>query len=351
MTVGLALLGLLLLYLVVTALSWWVLRVPHRVDERATCRTADDVDLALFRLRGTVPRRYPVLLVHGMGVDHRVFDVTPRTSLARALQAQGFDVWMLDLRGVGASRRGVPRDGGLDDYIQYDLPAALAHVREATHRPAVHLVGYSMGGTIGYGWCARHPDTPGVASFVALGSPWPSDLGPQARATMRLARTLRWFGVLRLDVFARLGAWMQGWFYDVIWGFLGAPRGTTGPVFRRAILNASQPIRWGVVQAFACAAEKGEWRSDDGKVSYDDGWARVRLPVRLIAGDHDLVVAGSCVAGAWQRCGSPDKEYVVLGPEAGCPQSYGHVDLTWGRHAAEDVYPRISDWLKRHDAA
>jgi len=351
MSVGLVLVGVLLAYLVVTAVSWWVLRVPRRYDERVACRTEDGVELALYRLRGADPRRNPVLLVHGMGVDHRVFDVTDRVSLARALHAHGWDVWLLDLRGVGGSRRGVSGDGPFDDYVRFDLPAALDHLRQATGRPTAHLVGYSMGGTVGYAWCARNPQAPGLASFVALGSPWPADLGAHAQATMRLAARVRRFGVLRLDVWARLGAWFQGFCYDVVWRFLGAPRGTTGPVFRRAVFNASQPIRWGVVQGFAEAARRGDWLSDDGTLSYAEGWSRVTLPVRLIVGDHDRVVAGACVEGAWRRCGSPRKELVVLGPRAGCEQSYGHIDLTWGRHAADDVYPRVNDWLQRHDAA
>lgn len=351
MTLGFVVLGLVLLYLVVTVLSWWVLRVPQRYDDRYTVRTDDGVDLALFRLRGPDATRRPVLLVHGMGVDHRVFDVMKGVSLARFLHARGWDVWLLDLRGVGGSRRRVPRRGGFDDHILHDLPAALAFVRQATRHPTAHLLGYSMGGTVGYGWCARHPHDAGLESFVALGSPWPADLGSEARATMRLARTARWLGVLRLDVFARLGAWFQGWHYYPIWRFLGAPRGTTGPVLRRAMLNASQPICYQVVEGFGRAAEAGEWRSDDGKLSYAEGWSCVALPVRFLTGDHDAVVASECVMGAWRRCGSPDKELTVLGPEAGCPQSYGHVDLAWGRHAGDDVYPRIHDWFKRHDAA
>ncbi len=351
MTLGFVLLGLVFLYLVVTVLSWWVLRVPQRYDDRYTVRTDDGVDLALFRLRGPDSKRSPVLLVHGMGVDHRVFDVMKGVSLARFLHERGWDVWLLDLRGVGGSRRRVPRRSGFDDHILYDLPAALAFVRETTRRPTAHMLGYSMGGTVGYGWCARNPHDAGLQSFVALGSPWPADLGPEARATMGLARHLRRLGVFRLDAFAKLGAWSQGHRYDPIWRFLGAPRGMTGPVFRRAVLNASQPIRLAVVEGFRKAAEAGEWRSDDGTVSYAEGWSRVQIPVRFLTGDYDVVVAGSCVEGAWRRCGSPEKEFTVLGPEAGCAQSYGHVDLAWGRHANDDVFPRVHDWFKRHDAA
>jgi len=351
MTTGVILLGLLFLVVVATALSWVVLRVPRTYDDRYTVRTDDGVDLALFRLRGADPKRYPVLLVHGMGVDHRVFDVMDGVSLARFLHARGWDVWLLDLRGVGGSRRTAPRRGGFDDYVVHDLPAALGFVQETSRRPRVHLLGFSMGGTVGYGWCARHPQTPALASFVALGAPWPADLGPEARATMGFARHLLWTGVFYLDVLAKLGAWFQGLWYDVIWRFLGAPRGMVGPVFRRAVLNASQPIRLDVVEGFRRAAEAGEWRSDDGSIAYDEGWSKVQLPVRFLTGDYDAVVAGSCVEGAWRRCGSPDKEFMMLGPEAGCAQSYGHVDLTWGRHANDDVFPRIHDWFKRHDAA
>ena len=42
----------------------------------------------------------PVLLIHGLSANHRVFDLRREKSLAWALCEKGYDVWLLDLRGT-----------------------------------------------------------------------------------------------------------------------------------------------------------------------------------------------------------------------------------------------------------
>ena len=47
----------------------------------------------------------PVILCHGMGSNRFNMDGPGRASLARHLNAAGYDVWGLELRGAGRSRR------------------------------------------------------------------------------------------------------------------------------------------------------------------------------------------------------------------------------------------------------
>ncbi|KPI27578.1 alpha/beta fold hydrolase [Streptomyces sp. NPDC048253] len=104
------------------------------------------------------PATATVVLVHGLLTDSLAsyyFTVAP------AFAAAGLDVVMYDLRGHGRSGR--PAAGyTLDDNID-DLEALLD--RLGVTGP-VHLVGNSYGGTIAFGYAARHPERAASVSLV-----------------------------------------------------------------------------------------------------------------------------------------------------------------------------------------
>src|SRR5262249_19216077 len=120
-----------------TAVSFIVgryLYVPRFPDEIHYATTTDGWRLAILRYRAE--GRPAVLLVHGLAVSSANFDLHDR-SLARALQAAGYDVWVLELRGRGLSTRPqlfskVRYDWSFDEYAERDLPAACDEVLRAT---------------------------------------------------------------------------------------------------------------------------------------------------------------------------------------------------------------------------
>lgn len=113
---------------------------------------AGGVRLHVQRMR-PADGRFPhatLVLVHGLLTDSLAsyyFTVAP------AFAAAGLDVVMYDLRGHGRSER--PPQGYTLDHNIDDLEALLD--RLAVTGP-VHLVGNSYGGTIAFGWAARHPE-------------------------------------------------------------------------------------------------------------------------------------------------------------------------------------------------
>ncbi|MEV5874877.1 alpha/beta hydrolase [Streptomyces sp. NPDC052101] len=99
-----------------------------------------------------------VVLVHGLLTDSLAsyyFTVAP------AFAAAGLDVVMYDLRGHGRSER--PPDGYTLDHNIDDLEALLD--RLAVTGP-VHLVGNSYGGTIAFGFAARHPERTATLTLI-----------------------------------------------------------------------------------------------------------------------------------------------------------------------------------------
>lgn len=105
-----------------------------------TVRTADGVELALYRWPFAPPLRATVALLHGLAEHAGRY-----AALAASLGAVGIELVAVDLRGHGRSpgeRTWVTR---FDDY----LPDALALLKAAA-RPDVplFLMGHSMGGTL-----------------------------------------------------------------------------------------------------------------------------------------------------------------------------------------------------------
>lgn len=141
---------------------------PQQVE---LIRTADGATLAVKRRSN--PGGIPVVLFHGLSVNAEMWDlpdVDTKTfryrSLASMLDEAGYDVWMVNFRGHG--RKGclseAPEgidDWSVDDFILFDVPAALEHVAQVSgHKPfaigqsmgAMSLAGYLIGAeTMGQG--------------------------------------------------------------------------------------------------------------------------------------------------------------------------------------------------------
>ncbi|KAL9679819.1 hypothetical protein QQ045_017689 [Rhodiola kirilowii] len=52
------------------------------------------------------PRNHPLLLLSGVGTNAIGYDLSPESSFARHMSSQGFDTWVLEVRGAGLSIRG-----------------------------------------------------------------------------------------------------------------------------------------------------------------------------------------------------------------------------------------------------
>lgn len=108
--------------------------------QSSTARTADGIELALYRWPCAEPARATVALLHGLAEHAGRY-----AALAQRLNARNIELVAVDLRGHGRSpgpRAWVAR---FDDYL-HDAQALLA----AASRPdrPLFLMGHSMGGTI-----------------------------------------------------------------------------------------------------------------------------------------------------------------------------------------------------------
>ncbi|XP_010537470.1 PREDICTED: uncharacterized protein LOC104812153 isoform X2 [Tarenaya hassleriana] len=213
--------------------------------EEAIC-TADELHyapvpnsdwrIALWRYLPSpkAPRRnHPLLLLSGVGTKALGYDLSPESSFARFMSGQGFDTWIVELRGVGLSslRDEIPRrrsssndqlqtasdllenfisiskkfdpfldrgskileltkkiedfkkelelipwyDWDFDNYLEEDVPSAMEYVRNQSEPKDGKLlaIGHSMGGNLLYAMlskCSFEGRETGLASVTTLAS-------------------------------------------------------------------------------------------------------------------------------------------------------------------------------------
>src|SRR5260370_2888421 len=101
--------------------------------------TADGVSIHVHRKIGPAPNKIPVLLIHGTWGDGRTWDF-PDRSVMDHLAMRGYDVYALDLRGMGTSDH--PANYfTIDTLSRGNEPAALATHFVTTTVPAPRVMG------------------------------------------------------------------------------------------------------------------------------------------------------------------------------------------------------------------
>ncbi|MFL0411109.1 alpha/beta fold hydrolase [Microbacterium paludicola] len=117
-----------------------------------------------------------VVLTHGAGVDHSIFDAQ-----AASLARRGVRVILWDLRGHGQST--------LADRARFTAADALEDLDALLHTCGVEspvLVGHSLGGNLAQAFARRHPGR--VAGVIVLDSAWNTgSLSGPERFALRVA--------------------------------------------------------------------------------------------------------------------------------------------------------------------
>ncbi|PQQ04775.1 uncharacterized protein Pyn_28575 [Prunus yedoensis var. nudiflora] len=103
-----------------TASNGVALDLKNRKDPRLSICTADELhyasvpksewSLALWRYLPSSkaePRNHPLLLLSGLATNAIGYDLSPESSFARYMSAQGYDTWILEVRGSGLSTYGM----------------------------------------------------------------------------------------------------------------------------------------------------------------------------------------------------------------------------------------------------
>jgi polyhydroxyalkanoate synthase len=298
------------------------------------------------RLEGQTETRGAILLVHGFGQNRYTWHTT-RRSFVNYLAVSGFDVFNLDLRGRGRSRKfGAREDTGLDDYIREDVPAALRTVvRLSGHKKPI-LIGHSMGGLISY--CAAGSSLRGeIGGVVTLGSPYRFGLGS---AFLKFAAPL-FYGARLTGAFdgnpalpiRLIGAHLRK--RRKLWDnrYIPMPLRVWSPgsiepeILEENLAAAFEHTRVGIALGIVSMGREAALKSHDGLIDYGLAFELTDVPLLVISGTYDGLAPPDSVRPAAERSRSSDKTYREF--------PLGHIDLLLGRDAPYTVWPLIRTWL------
>jgi len=277
-------------------------------EERFQEETEDGVKLALHRVRGDIRQDPPVILTHGTFSNAQVCRL-----LARYLAREGFDCWILELRGHGASEAGV-RPPDFERFGLYDVPTTLDAVRRRTRRETVFWVGHSGGGLVLLMHLARFPESCGqIRGIVTLASQ-ATDAGATLHGKAKILLSAAATNLLGRAPGKMLRLGPQDEF--------------------RAVMN--QWFRWNWT---------GRWTGTDG-FDYLMALQRIEVPVLCFAGGGDRFIAP--YAGCrrlYDALGSLDKRMVLCARSEGYGEDYTHARIIASRRSQQEIWPMIAEWL------
>lgn len=281
-----------------------------------------DTHLHLRRI-STDGRGAPVLMIHGSIENGRIFYTTKGKGFAPFLAAQGYDVFVADLRGKGQSTPPIHKHAafGQTDAIREDIPAFLGKIRELRGETPIHFVAHSWGGVLFLAYLAREPvAATNVASMVMFG-------------------TKRRITVMNRHRFLQI---------DIIWNIIG--RALTSlygylPIGRLGIGSDNEARRF-FLQTTKWIYQK-EWLDPEDGFDYGAALRKKTLPPALyVTGINDLYLGHPYdVQLLMGETGQPQHEFWLLGRKNGNVEDYGHINILTHPKAPEDHFPEVVQWM------
>jgi oxygen-independent coproporphyrinogen-3 oxidase len=257
----------------------------------------------------------PILLTPGTFSSRQFWLGAKRQGFGYRLADAGFDTWILEPRGHGASER--PSGWTMDDWIRCDAPAAVATVLDASGHDELVWVGHSAGGVVGAAFAGSgDPLASRLRGLVLLGAPGPAGL--------RGSRRFGAWATFLAGGAVPLARW-PGWAFGL------GPEREPGRLLR-------DWMWWNL---------SGHWRSSAGR-DYLHALRETRVPVLAVAGAGDRFLAPPpAVHDLLNRFGSTDRCLIVAGREHGFSVDHDHASLVIGRAAREEIWPQVIDWISR----
>ena len=334
-------------------------------------KTEDGWMLGVRRISSTQPGsgKLPVVLCHGLGLNGTFWTITD-SHLPSQLALRGYDVFVVDMRGSGASHRvGIPgrinqvlrqtpirevggRNWTVDDEAKYDVAAILEYVERETGSRQVNWVGHSLGGMLMFPFLELSPESSRVANFVDMGG---VAMVMQTADTIRMRKADKILRTLSLGLSTgRLGRPMmygRMGFMQQIDRFYYTPANVDDRTVDRFYGFTLEDPGAGALKQLDPYLHSGRMLSADGKTDYAAGLDRITTPILMVAGEADIMADIPSTMLTYNALGSPDKTLMRFGRVNGQTEDYGHCDLVWSRNAPKEVFPPLIDWLDARQPA
>jgi polyhydroxyalkanoate synthase len=292
----------------------------------------------------------PFLLVYALVNRPYVLDLIPERSFVGYLVRQGIDVYLLDWGIPGPEDKEIRFDDLVMDY----MPRAVRQVLKRSGTARLNLLGYCLGGVITTLYAATHPQAP-LCSLVLLATPIDFEegdllgqwLSEQHYDVDRVVDTL---GNVPADLIKGGTKLLKPYFsfagtYQNLWENASDPKfvenwGAMNQWIEDSVPFPGEAFRQWVKEFYQSnKLVKGELELGGQRVKMTN----ISFPLLHIVAEEDHLVPFAQTRRTVELVGSEEKESVVM--------PGGHIGLVMGRKAATSLWPKVVDWLCKHDCA
>lgn len=331
-----------------------VVPLPPEAEQHRV-KTKDGWELSLVRyVPKGAPSGRPVLLCHGISANGRNMDLDDGHSMARWFASQGREGWTMSVRAAGDSDRPDPDKGRtlpirFDHYWQFDLPAAIEHVRRISGAASIDYAGHSMGGMMAYAYLSQGGG--GLHAVATLGSPTRLDWGTGLEKLLTAVGPKVVFDDMLFpsQLGASLAAPLQASFDDgPFQRFFYNPQSTDPQTWQRLVAYGTADTAGGVAKQLLAVVESGRFASADGSIDFRRDMATIRTPVLVVAAKLDRVAPTPAVKDGFRALGGP-KRWLLITRANGSAGEYGHMDLVIGERAPAEVFRPVLDFFNQHE--
>ncbi|SEK08104.1 alpha/beta fold hydrolase [Paraburkholderia diazotrophica] len=311
----------------------------------------------------------PVLLIHGSGVSSRIFSTDLiGTNLVEFLCAARYDVWLVDLR-VSIELPSATGRTTADEIARYDIPAAVAKVRELAGVEDIQVFGHCLGALAFT--MSLMSGLKGVRSAVlsqVSAHPVPGLL-QRIKAGLHTPQILLHLGIKDMTAYTQHEKWPHNLLDEALKFFpIEHDETCNSPVCHRATflygllyehaqldeqLHANLQELFGIhdVELFnqlAAMVRAGHLVDANGDDVYMPNIEGMKLPIAFIHGSENLCYLPTSTQMTFdmlvERFGPEHYERHVI-------DGYGHIDCVFGKRAALDVFPTVVRHLDAHARA
>lgn len=294
-------------------------------------------------------RRTPIVLVLPLINRAYILDLRPGTSFVEHLLASGHDVYLLDWGTWGPEDRKIDITTLVTKYI----PRAVREAARMSGRP-VTVLGYCIGGALATCYVALHPDDP-IRNLVLFTTPIDfADAGKfgtwTAKGVFPIDRIREVYDVVPPDLIQYGAKLLNGPLVEVA-TFVGLAERMTKPGFDadawRSMykwVNEPTPFpaaayhQWITEFYQGNALSRGTLRMEGRPVRLDS----IDLPILNVAATADTIAPRPTTEVVLEKVASRDRQEILV--------DGGHVGIVVGRTAKTELWPRVSEWLARHDS-
>ncbi len=327
-------------------------------------KTDDGWQIALQYYEATSSEKlYPVVLVHGEGMNRYIFDFGRSHSLARYLASRGYPTYVVELRGHGLSSvelaaPSMKTTWVFEDYLK-DVQAAMNFAAQQFEIDKVLLVGHSTGGTLVYGIMEDERFGKMVAGSVTLGAPLIYNHPNETMLALFNNRDKLFQHRELSEVTTRHAYYLPAPFAkntDTLLGalffndfFLNKNR------VERFLDHGIENVRVDILRQMSLwLQEERVYGTEDTAVRYLDDLNLIKNPVCMMTGWRDNFVEPETVLAASELIEPGLRKVVNFGKVNGHNDNYGHLGYLLNDYAPEDVYPEVGrclqEWTDRATA-